>query len=95
MANHAYLQEHFPVTAGTARQYREPAEGTTVSPDEVHSSVEDELDLDEGDTDEDFAEPTEAQKREVFKIHRGLGHPSPNDLGRDLRHAGARRNIVR
>ena len=30
-----------------------------------------------------------------MKIHRNLGHPTPNELGRALRHANAKRNIVR
>ena len=40
-------------------------------------------------------ELSERQKAEVFRIHRNLGHPPPADLGRALKHAGARRNVIR
>ena len=43
----------------------------------------------------DQQEPTESQKRELLKIHRGLGHPQPNELGRALRNAGAKRHLIR
>ena len=45
--------------------------------------------------EDDYQEPTAAQKREVFKIHRGVGHPPANDFGRALRHAGCHRHLVR
>ena len=45
--------------------------------------------------DDKGSQPSEAQKREILKIHRNLGHPTPNELGRALRHANAKRNIVR
>ena len=45
--------------------------------------------------DADADEPTERQKRELLEIHRGLGHPQPNELGRALRNAGVRRNLIR
>ena len=35
------------------------------------------------------------QKRELFKIHRALGHPKPNELARALKHAGVYRNFIR
>jgi transposase InsO family protein len=31
----------------------------------------------------------------LFKIHRSIGHPTPNDFGRALRHAGVHRHLVR
>ena len=43
----------------------------------------------------DHTEPTEKQKRELLKIHRGLGHPQPNELGRALRNAGVKRHLIR
>ena len=51
--------------------------------------MDDEIDK-MADTNQD--EPTERQKRELLKIHRGLGHPQPNELGRALRNAGVKRN---
>ena len=38
-------------------------------------------------------EPSETQKKEIFKIHRGLGHPLPNEFGRALKHAGMRMGL--
>ena len=54
-------------------------------------------DIDEAieDVRDDHAEPSEAQKREVLKIHRNLGHPSPRELGRAIKHAGAKRHLIR
>ena len=43
----------------------------------------------------DNTEPTEPQKRELLKIHTILGHPSPRDLARALKHAGAKRHLIR
>ena len=45
--------------------------------------------------DQDRQEPTDNQKRELLKIHRGLGHPQPNELGRALRNAGVKRHLIR
>lgn len=45
--------------------------------------------------DADADEPTERQKRELLKIHRGLGHPQPSELGRALRNVGVKRNLIR
>ena len=45
--------------------------------------------------DGDDEEPTGRQKTELFRIHRNLGHPTPQDLGRALKHAGAKRNLIR
>ena len=44
---------------------------------------------------DDYKEPTEQQKREIFKIHRGVGHPPSADFGRALRHAGVHRHLIR
>ena len=54
-------------------------------------------DIDEAieDVSHDHAEPTEAQKRELLKIHRNLGHPAPRELGRSFKHAGAKRHLIR
>ena len=63
-----------------------------VRPDEIGG--EDVAD-DVPDSIQDRTEPTEEQKREIFKLHRGLGHPQPADFGRALRHAAAKRHIIR
>ena len=73
---------------------------TTVSPetDMLEPAVGEDLDDDLAYVvadDSDRQEPTEAQKRELLKIHRGLGHPQPNELGRALRNAGVKRHLIR
>ena len=60
-----------------------PAGGEALSDDE-HVNAQD-----------DHKEPTEMQKRELFKIHRALGHPNPNDMARALKHAGVKRHLIR
>ena len=106
MANYHYLTESYPVCSpeistenfpADFKVYEDPVAGTTVQPEEliapaVGEALEEEL---EPEFDEDFKEPTEKQKRELYKIHRGVGHPQPNDFGRALRHAGVHRNLVR
>ena len=54
-------------------------------------------DIDEAieDVSQDHAELIEAQKRELFKIHGTLGHPASRELGRALKHAGAKRHLIR
>ena len=54
-------------------------------------------DIDEAieDVSHDHAEPTEAQTRELLKFQRNLGHPAPRELGRALKHAGAKRRLIR
>ena len=90
LTGHYYLTENYP--------YEEPEEGTSVTaPELVDSSLGGE-DLDEEMTPtfaDDYKEPTEKQKRELFKIHRGVGHPPPNDFGRALRNAGVHRHLIR
>ena len=63
----------------------------TIEPS-VGEDLDDEIDK-IADTDQD--EPTERQKWELLKIHRGLGHPQPNELGRALRNSGVKRNLIR
>ena len=71
-------------------------DGTTVRPEElVNPAVGESLDEEVEACSDDYKEPTETQKRELFKIHRDIGHPTPNDFGRALRHAGVHRHLVR
>ena len=54
-----------------------------------------ELDLDIEDPASDAKEPTEQQKRELFKMHRALDHPRPTELSRALKRAGVHRHLIR
>ena len=73
-------------------------DAVAVSPDDLYDlqrAVGE--DIDEA-TDESVGgktEPTESQKRELLKIHKNLGHTSPRGLGRALKHAGAKRDLIR
>ena len=87
MYNHKYLIENFPL------EIHEVPVGSSITPQELVGGED--IDDDNEDVESDFVEPTEKQKREVLKIHRNLGHPTNQDLGRALRHAGCKRNIVR
>ena len=60
----------------------------------VGEDLDDELE-NIADEDQDRQEPTDTQKRELLKIHRGVGHPQPNELGRALRNAGVKRHLIR
>ena len=88
--NHSFLYDNFPSvqlpsddTTVTAAGLLTPAAGESVINEDEESSCD------------DHQEPTEAQKRELLKIHRGIGHPTSSDFGRALRHAGVRRHLVR
>ena len=89
LANHTFLSTNFP-------SVNLPKEHTTVTAEELAGQAGGEdIDDDSDPFANDHLEPTEAQKRELLKIHRGVGHPPPNDIGRALRHAGSQRHLVR
>jgi hypothetical protein len=85
-------------TEGVSERLQEPWDGRIVNPPEfldapaVGEDLGDEV---EACMEDDYQDPTEEQKREVFKLHRNLGHPVPNDFGRALRNAGMRRHLIR
>ena len=102
MSNHDFLVKCFAMNAQERAQMRERInredEAVGVSPDaftdmqnamgeDIYEAIEESIG--------DHAEPSEAQKRELLKIHRNRGHPSPRDLGRALKHAGAKRHLIR
>ena len=110
LANHYLLSQNYPVRRRMpgdepeepiARRARHTVQDIKeVDTDRLIGTLEPSIgeDLDDeidkiADTDQD--EPTERQKRELLKIHRGLGHPQPNELGRALRNAGVKRNLIR
>ena len=69
---------------------------TTVRPGELAPAAGETLDEEvENCMDDDHKTPLESEKRELYKIHRNLGHPQPNDFGRALRHAGTKRHLIR
>ena len=71
-------------------------DGTTIRPEElINPAVGESLDEEVEACEDDYTDPTEKQKRELFKIHRSIGHPTPNDFGRALRHARVHRHLVR
>ena len=74
---------------------QEVDEDTTVTAEELTRKLGGEEFDSDTEEEDDHTAPTEKQKREILKIHRGLGHPPPNDLGRALRHAGMKRHLVR
>ena len=86
--NHAY----FPTTAERVASVNP---STSVTPAEMELAAGEDLELDEEAAEEDDVEPTDRQKREILKIHRGLGHPQPADLARALRRANVKRNIIK
>ena len=90
--NHNYLVEHFPMETATVPDMdTEEANAASV----VHGQIFGGEDLDEDDSEEDPETITEKQQREILKIHRNLGHPTPQELGRALRNAGCKRHLVR
>ncbi len=101
--NHEFLSENFPAEVSAPTEQRSgPAlhpiqEGTTITPSEALTQAVGEDLGDEVDAcfEDDYKEPTEKQKREIFKIHRGVGHPPANDFGRALRNAGVHRHLIR
>ena len=99
LSNHNHLIANYPsASTGVSSEsipLQEVDEDTTVTAGELlRQPGGEEFDSDTEEED-DHTAPTEKQKREIFKIHRGLGHPPPNDLGRALRHAGMKRHLVR
>ena len=97
--NHVYLSCNYPyVNPVPDTTYEEPPEGTTTSlgerPREEPSGEELE-DIVDGPDSDDYKTPTAVQQRELLKLHRGLGHPQPNDFGRALKYAGVHRNLIR
>ncbi len=91
-----YFQTQSYPESGTI-QYTEPEPGTSVTAAElINPAAGEDIDDDVAACmEDDYCEPSEKQKREILKIHRGLGHPAPNELGRALRHAGAHRHLIR
>ena len=101
MANHYVLQPSQPDSVAldsyVNRQYVDPGDDTTVDPHElINPAGGEDIDVEDlAGGDDDYVEPSETQKKEIFKIHRGLGHPLPNEFGRALNHAGMRRSCIR
>ena len=88
------MTEHFP-TLRHADLGSESDNGASVTAREIAEHGGEDIDEELEDTTDDHQEPTESQKREVLKIHRNLGHPTPQELGRALKHANAKRHIIR
>ena len=87
--NHNYLAEHFPMeTASVPAMDTDEATSSSI----VHSQIYGGEDLDEDESIENPEAITDKQKREILKIHRNLGHPKPQELGRALRNAGCKRH---
>ena len=79
-SNHYHLASNYPSETtreeGESNTVHEVDEDTTVTPGELsHKLGGEDFDSDEGEED-DYTAPTEKQKREIMKIHRGLGHPT-------------------
>ena len=87
--SHSLLFNNFPTV-------QLPSDDTTVTAAELLTSAAGEsvINEDEESSFDDNQDPTEAQKSELLKIHRGIGHPTSSDFGRALRHAGVRRHLV-
>ena len=99
LSNHNDLITNYPSTStevgSESTPLQEVDEDTTVTAGELTRKLGGEEFDSDSDEEDDHTAPTEKQKREIFKIHRNLGHPPPNDLGRALRHAGMKRHLVR
>ena len=55
-----------------------------------------EVTLEDEDDDHKSSQPlSDREVRELFKLHRNLGHPQPAELARGLRYAGARKEAIR
>ena len=97
-----YLTQNYPevspepVRPDIAEQINQVDENTLVTPQELlEPAVGEDLDDQVEQCQDESLEPTEKQKREILKIHRGVGHPSPQDFGRALKNAGMSRHLIR
>ena len=86
LANHYVLQPSQPdsvvLDSYVNRQYVDPGDDTTVDPHElINPAGGEDIDVEDlAGGDDDYVEPSETQKKEIFKMHRGLGHPLPNEF---------------
>ena len=97
--NHHMLVECHPLSAQERAERAESLhrddDGDPHELTDMQDAIGEDIDEAIEDVSQDRAEPTEAQKRELFKIHRNLGHPALRELGRALKHAGAKRHLIR
>ena len=89
MEHHSFCTPNFPAV-------NLPKDESTVTADELITPTAGEaVDEEDDSSSDEYKGPTEKQKRDIFKIHRGVGHPPATDFGRAVRHARFHRHLIR